>query len=202
MNENFLHYIWKHRLFDLKNLTTINGESLTILSCGTHNHQAGPDFLQAKIKIENVVWAGNIEIHLRSSDFEKHHHQHDAAYKNVVLHVVFEHDKEINSQQMPTLELKGLIPLHLLRNFENLQKNTDWIPCEKNISSVSNLLLNQLSSESMAVIGLLKSGLAGNAKESPVALLPGDGIKNSRCLNCLMGARCCCGIACVTSGRN
>ena len=143
MNENFLHYIWKHRLFNLKNLTTTNGEALTILSCGTHNQQAGPDFLQGKIKIGNVIWAGNIEIHLRSSDFEKHQHHHDEAYKNVVLHVVFEHDKEIISQKIPTLELKGLIPIHLLRNFENLQKSVDSIACEKNIAAVSGLIWEQ-----------------------------------------------------------
>ncbi|MEY2830108.1 MAG: hypothetical protein RIQ33_1966, partial [Bacteroidota bacterium] len=104
MTESFLHYIWKHKLFNPSSLITTDGEAITILNVGTHNHNAGPDFLQAKIKIGNVTLVGNIEIHIHSSDFEKHKHQLDKNYAHLILHVVYHHDKNI-SIQFPTLSL-------------------------------------------------------------------------------------------------
>ncbi|MFM2226272.1 MAG: hypothetical protein RJA07_2474 [Bacteroidota bacterium] len=137
MNESFLHYIWKHKLLKASDLKTMNNEAITIIHTGNHNTNAGPDFLQAKIKIGNVILVGNIEIHLHTSDFEKHHHQHDENYKNLILHVVYQHDKNININ-CPTLCLEKIIPLYLLRNFEQLQQSKDAIPCSNLIHHISD----------------------------------------------------------------
>jgi hypothetical protein len=95
MTEEFLHYIWKFRLFDQLNLTTTDGESIEIIKVGEHNFDSGPDFFNAKIKIGKTTWAGNIEIHIHSSDWKKHTHQNDKAYDNIVLHVVYNLDEAI-----------------------------------------------------------------------------------------------------------
>ena len=110
MTEEFLHYIWKYRLFDNKNLATTSGESLKIIKVGEHNTDSGPDFFNSRIKIGNTEWAGNIEVHISASDWIKHRHQNDKAYDNVVLHVVYESDRKIyrkNGELIPTLELKN-----------------------------------------------------------------------------------------------
>jgi len=88
MKEDFLHYIWKKQLFDKTDLFTINSEKIQIIRVGEHNTNAGPDFLNAKIKIEGLIWAGNVEIHINSSDWHKHKHQNDKAYNNVILHLL------------------------------------------------------------------------------------------------------------------
>ncbi len=143
MTEQLLHYVWKHQLFNTSELKTVDGEKILILKNGIHNHQSGPDFSNAKIKIGEIIFAGSVEIHQSSSDFEKHQHQNDAAYKNVILHVVYEHDKNI-SQQIPTLELKGIIPLYIIRNYENLIKRENKIACAGSIQNTSTLLWEQV----------------------------------------------------------
>ena len=143
MKEELLHYVWKHKLFNAVGLKTIDGEELTIIENGTHNQHAGPDFSNAKIKIGKIIFAGNIEIHQLSTDFEKHKHQFDKAYKNVILHVVYQHDKNI-AQQIPTLELKGIIPTHIIRNYETLLKSNSQIACVMSIQNVSTLLWEQV----------------------------------------------------------
>src|SRR5689334_24498627 len=95
MTEKFLHYLWKMKLLRMEDLQTSSGEKIRILKTGEHNHDAGPDFLNARIKIGETEWAGNVEIHMKSSEWNQHHHQHDSGYNNVILHVVFENDEEI-----------------------------------------------------------------------------------------------------------
>lgn len=110
MTEDYLHYCWKYKMFDSNSLKTSSGEELEIISYGYHNHDSGPDFSEGKVKIGNTIWAGNIEIHINSSDWMKHNHQKDKAYDSVVLHVVFNHDKEIELTKgsvLPVLELKN-----------------------------------------------------------------------------------------------
>jgi hypothetical protein len=92
MNEQFLQFIWKHGLYDKQDMRTVTGNPIEVLSGGVQNSNAGPDFTNARIKIGNVMWAGNVEIHCRSSDWNKHRHQQDGAYNNVILHVVLHHD--------------------------------------------------------------------------------------------------------------
>jgi len=90
MNEKLLHFIWKFRLFNQNDLQTTTGEPVEIVSQGLHNTNSGADFQQAKIRIGKTLWAGNVEIHIQSGDWFAHKHQADAAYNNVILHVVYE----------------------------------------------------------------------------------------------------------------
>ena len=93
--EDFLHYLWKFRLFDNTDLKTVDGEVIHIYSAGIHNTHSGPDFSNARIRIGDTTWAGNVEIHVPSSDWRKHNHANDEAYKNVILHVVYRDDEPV-----------------------------------------------------------------------------------------------------------
>lgn len=145
MKEDFLHYIWNFKLFDIRNLKTSKFEGVKIIKSGQHNKDAGPDFFNAHIQIENTVWVGNVEIHPKSSDWNKHKHQKDKAYDSVVLHVVYENDEEIlnsKNQPIPTLELKNLIFKNVLSNYQNIENSSGWIPCNKQISQVDKFTIN------------------------------------------------------------
>ena len=144
-SEDFLHYIWTYKLFNTKELKTVQNENIIIIKSGQHNTDAGPDFFNAQIKLVDTIWAGNVEIHINSSDWEKHHHDNDNAYNNVVLHVVYQHDKEINNANgnaIPTLELKNLIDLKLVTNYQQLISSKNWIPCSNQIAGVDTFILN------------------------------------------------------------
>ena len=106
--EYMLHYAWQHRIFPFGQLHTEDGKEIDIVSVGRHNSDAGPDFIGAQLKIGGMTWAGNVEIHLRSSDWYRHHHDTDAAYDNVILHVVSEIDCEVRTskgQVVPQMQL-------------------------------------------------------------------------------------------------
>ena len=133
MREEFLYYIWENRLTD-KDLKTTEGESIDIVATGYRNTDSGPDFLEAKIQIGNKLWAGHVEIHVKSSDWNRHGHQSDKAYKNVILHVVYENDLQVND--IPTLELKGHFDESLFAQYQKLIASKTWIPCERSISQV------------------------------------------------------------------
>src|SRR5699024_7932152 len=123
--------------FDFLNAKTTNGEELEFHHLGIHNQtQSGPDFFNAKIKIGNQLWAGNVEIHKKSSDWYAHHHEVDAAYDNVILHVVWKHDVEIyrkDNSEIPTLVLKEITPKNAIKNYDYLLgiQTNRWINCEK-----------------------------------------------------------------------
>lgn len=144
MKEDFLHYIWKFKKFDFLKAETAEGESLEIFKIGAHNQtQAGPDFFNAKLKIDGQLWAGNIEIHLKSSDWYTHQHETDPAYDNVILHVVWEHDVEVyrkDNSPIPTLILCDLINLNALANYNTLLNapTYKWINCEKDFHNFSD----------------------------------------------------------------
>lgn len=132
MVEELLQYIWKTKRINLLNLSTTDGEALTILEYGIHNHNAGPDFINGKIKINETTWVGHIEIHVKSSEWNAHKHQNDEAYNNVILHVVNENDKDIqnkNGQAIPTLEIKDRYDPSLLKHYSHLMMNQSWVPC-------------------------------------------------------------------------
>jgi hypothetical protein len=166
--EEFLHYLWKFRLFDQLQLQTSSGECIQILSQGIHNKDSGPDFENARIKIGEQVWAGNVEIHLKSSDWEKHQHQSDQAYDNVILHVVHQSDKKIvrqNNSAIPELILENLIPQGALLRYEELMMSLNWIPCEKLIHKIdpihvdswlSRMIVERLESKTNAINQILK----------------------------------------------
>ncbi|OUR90349.1 hypothetical protein A9Q87_13740 [Flavobacteriales bacterium 34_180_T64] len=146
MRENFLHYIWKHKKFDVVNLRTTQLQSITLVTVGQHNPNSGPDFFNAKLKIDQQLWAGNVEIHVKSSDWYLHHHEKDSAYDNVILHVVYEHDTEIfrkDNSTIPTLEIKGYIDVRLVNSYEKLfSKGEKWINCAQDFNEVDDLILN------------------------------------------------------------
>lgn len=143
MKEDFLHYLWKFKKFDFSGLKTSNGEEITIINSGQYLQLAGPDFFNAQISIGNQKWAGNVEIHLKSSDWYVHHHEKDEAYENVILHVVWEHDTEIfrkNNSEIPVLELKHYVSKEVLKNYESLMVPKSWIYCEKQLASVDSFV--------------------------------------------------------------
>ena len=140
--EAFLHYIWKYNYFDQTNLTTQEGEQIEILSPGQHNRDAGPDFFNAKIKINETIWAGNVEIHIHSSDWYRHKHHEDKSYDNVILQVVLYNDRTVertNGSQIPTVEMN--FNQDLLNNYQNLLDSEQWIACQDKISYIDPLTL-------------------------------------------------------------
>lgn len=145
MQEDFLHYLWKYKKMQINQLKTVQEESIVIKSVGEHNHNAGPDFFNAQLQIGNQLWAGNLEIHIKSSDWFVHNHEQDKAYDNVILHVVWEHDTEVfrsDNSQIPTLELKKYISEIALANYHKLFSNTkQWINCENEFSNVEDFLI-------------------------------------------------------------
>ena len=145
MNEDFLHYVWKYQLFSIHNLKTTTKEDLTILKTGSHNHNSGPDFFNSQLKIDNQLWVGNVEIHLKSSDWYAHHHEVDENYDAVILHIVWEDDATIfmkDNKPLPVLILKDFVFKSALNNYRNLfSAKQRWIPCEKEISSVDDFTL-------------------------------------------------------------
>lgn len=142
MNENLLQYIWQFQLFNKMNLLTTEINHLVVVYPGNKNDNQGPDFLNGKIKIENTTWIGSIEIHIKTSDWKLHGHTNDSNYNNVVLHVVWEHDVELNLP-FPTLELKSLVPKLILQKYEMLLHSKQFIPCENNINTIKELQLEK-----------------------------------------------------------
>ncbi len=139
MKEEFLHFIWRLRRFHNNKLLTTEGAALEILHPGEQNFHSGPDFTNAKIKIGDTLWAGNVEMHLNSSDWLQHAHQNDRAYDNVILHVVLEEDipiKRQSGERIPCLELKSRIPSKLSKQYLKLMANETWIPCQHLFFSV------------------------------------------------------------------
>ncbi len=164
MHENILHYVWQNMLFD-KNLQTVDGKQITVLHPGFPSKDQGPDFENAKIKIDDKIWYGTVEIHVNASDWFKHNHNTDKNYDNVILHVVHKFDKPVfrtNGELIPTLELN--IPDKIERNFNLIYQNQDTIKCRKlsqNIPHVhkldwlDSLLLERLQQRTSDIISLL-----------------------------------------------
>ncbi|PHQ56838.1 MAG: hypothetical protein COC16_02490 [Lutibacter sp.] len=142
MKENLLHFIWKLRLFSSKNLRTTKGEIIEIISMGTENINSGPDFLNAKIVINEQLWAGNVEIHINSADWYIHNHETDENYDSIILHVVWEHTIEIfrkSNDAIATLELKKHVSKNLLINHKQLfNYSENWINCENSIHTINS----------------------------------------------------------------
>ncbi len=150
--EDFLHYVWQFRSFENSDLKTANGENLKIIHQGFLNKNAGPDFNNSKIQIGDTVWAGNVEIHIKSSDWLKHNHQIDTSYENVILHVVYENDveiKRIDGSVVPVLELKNRIANELIEKYENLFLTLTDFPCIAQIKWVDKLIIDSFLSRTL-----------------------------------------------------
>jgi|AntDeeMinimDraft_5_1070356.scaffolds.fasta_scaffold01094_3 hypothetical protein len=146
MKEDFLHYLWKFKKFNFLSAKTCGGETIELQAVGMHNtSSSGPDFFNARLKIGEQVWAGNVEIHINSSDWYAHKHETDPAFDNVILHVVWEHDVEIfrkDNSAIPCLELKKLTPDYAWKNYKNLLAvNKKWINCATDFNSFSEFKL-------------------------------------------------------------
>lgn len=142
MSEDFLYFLWQFQYFEKTNLQTSAGEALQILSVGQRNTNAGPDFLNGHVLIDGLEWVGNVEMHLRSSDWHRHTHTHDRAYDSVVLHVVWENDETIQRPDgtcVPTLALKPLTSRQLLYQYRNLVESKEVIPCAGQFASVAEI---------------------------------------------------------------
>ncbi len=133
MKEGFLYYLWENRLLTGA-LATADDVPIEVVSTGFRNKDSGPDFLEAKVKIDTTLWAGNVEMHVRTSDWFRHQHHLDKAYDNVVLHVVYEND--MDDSTIPVLELKGRFDESLYSAYQRFVTAKGWIPCEKTISKV------------------------------------------------------------------
>lgn len=147
MREDLLHFVWMYRKYPINILKTTSGKSVIVESTGVHNHLSGPDFFNAKVELNGQLWAGNVEIHIKSSDWYAHKHQEDKNYDNVILHVVWDDDVSVfrkDGTQIPTLSLKQYISLELLETYQSLfdSRNYKFINCEKEFNEVEDFLRN------------------------------------------------------------
>ena len=145
MTENLLQFIWQHRLYSTKEpLQSTEGETIIVLHPGSLNTHAGPDFLEARIVLNNTLWAGNIEVHVKSSDWILHQHQKDENYDRLILHVVYNNDAGISTSKgsiFSTLELKSYVDESLFDRYKQLMESNRFIPCESIIGSVPSLTI-------------------------------------------------------------
>jgi|SRR5690554_781657 len=146
MREDFLHYVWKFQKFRKTTFSTTDGETLHIRIPGSHNHHAGPDFFNAQLELNNQLWAGNVEIHIKSSDWYAHGHEKDTAYDNVILHVVWEHDAEVfrkDGSTIPTFVVKDFIAAETVGQYQNLfSKQKKWINCENELAEIDSFIVD------------------------------------------------------------
>ncbi len=176
IREDFLQLIWQTKNFDVQNLRTTANEELSIRNFGMRNSDAGPDFLDAMIEIDNLTWFGNIEVHTYSSVWHKHNHSENPTFNNTVLHVVYEEDQVIflnNGSRLPCLELKGRIPKLALKRYRTLHLTSSWIPCASMItmvpgevvsSTIHTLLHQRFTARTAFLLAALES-IGGNFLE-------------------------------------
>ncbi|MBN9311956.1 MAG: hypothetical protein BGO40_07860 [Chryseobacterium sp. 39-10] len=166
MTEKLLQYLWNFKIFKSFDFTDVEGNPLEVIDFGRWNFDSGPDFLYGKIRCNGLVIAGNIELHVKSSDWVFHHHSGNPEFDNVILHVVFLHDvdiAELTEKNIPTLELKAYIDENLLQKYESLLNESQFIPCEKIFDSqkipfhfFENALLRKLDEKSLEIDEALK----------------------------------------------
>ncbi len=144
MQEEYLHYLFKNNILGAVFETT-NGEKLEVIHSGYHNHNSGPDFQESLIYFDDKKWAGQIEFHVKSSDWNRHQHQYDVNYNNVIAHFVFDHDEDIYIDQfkLPTIEIKDLIDQHHYKHYLEFKASENWIPCENTIDKVDESTIRQ-----------------------------------------------------------
>ena len=142
MNERLLQFIWQFQYFNQQSLFTSQGEELVIEKPGTWNHHQGPDFSEAILRIGHTKWVGNIELHVRSSDWHKHHHAGDQHYGNIILHVVWEEDEPVydrNGNRIPALILQPRIPKLLLERYLQMMQAVVAVPCHSFLPALNQL---------------------------------------------------------------
>jgi hypothetical protein len=136
MTEDFIQYVWRFRLLNPE-LKTVTGETISVLHPGEPNRNGGPDFFNARLRIGPTTWAGNVEVHRKSSDWFRHGHDGDRSYDNVILHVVGTHDAEVTTtgtKPVPVVEIPGNLPERVYRMYLRLLSSTLFVPCENLLS--------------------------------------------------------------------
>lgn len=180
--EDFLQLVWKYQYFEKQNLRTSEGQDLQIMQVGYHNLSEGPDFRESIIQLDGVTFHGHVEVHKLASDWKQHAHSGDPAYNSVVLHVVWENDKEAlrkDGTLMPTLELKGKIFLNIWRNYEQMLDYKSDLPCAHAVRTVPEIirfsalekaLVERLHEKSSLILDLLEA-TKGDWEETAYRLL-------------------------------
>lgn len=166
MNEALLHYLWKYKIFRHFNFKDVQGNTVEILNFGQHHANAGPDFSMAQIKTGGVILTGNIEIHVKSSDWIFHGHDEQTDYNSVILHVVYKHDLEIDALTragIPTLELEPYIEADTVVKYTTLGNPCEFIPCEQLFDSgkipflfAETVLIRKLDEKSIEIEAMLQ----------------------------------------------
>ena len=189
MKEDFLYYLWSQLAFERADLRTAAGEGLTILGTGTRNADAGPDFAAARVRIGEVEWSGSVEMHLRASDWVRHHHHHDAAYDQVILHVVWDHDADVHRQDgtlIPVLVLRGRVAGGLLMSYNRLLAAASPVACAGLVAAVPGVirtvmreraLLERAEAKADRVTALLAATTTDWEAATWLTLLAGFGFK-------------------------
>ena len=163
MNERLLQFIWQFRYFNLNELFSVDGEPIMIIHAGNYTTNQGPDFLDAKIKIGDTTWAGNVELHVQSSDWVIHQHSKDGNYNNIILHVVWKDDVVLDLP-FPVLELQSKVSKLLLKKYYELMQAGTFIPCQNNLQHTDELtfanwkervLVERLQEKSQVVMAYL-----------------------------------------------
>ena len=152
MKEDFLQTIWQMQLFSLPAITS-EGAEITVIKPGFRNREDGPDFRQARLRMDGMEWNGAVEVHVRAREWMQHGHQHDAAYDGVILHVVWEEDQPIfrrDGSRIPALELKNRIPLKLLLNHRQLLAKEEKLACSGLLLEVPDILKSSMLETALA----------------------------------------------------
>lgn len=169
MSEDFLYYLWKYQYFDKHNLKSVGGERIVVLATGHQNYDSGPDFSQSRIVIDDLEWSGQVEMHIRSSEWYRHGHQHDTAYDSVILHVVWQHDKEVyrsDGSLIPVIEMKNIVDHHLVLRYKRFLAGTENLICRTRLqevdpviwgSMVDNTLVERLRKRSEDILEKLQT---------------------------------------------
>jgi hypothetical protein len=153
LQESFLHYLWAHRRYDDSSLLTTQGNEIVVLSPGEFNRDAGPDFLHARLLIDGLQWVGNVELHIRSSDWQRHNHSVDPSYSNCILHVVWEDDQPVrrqDDQPLLTLVLKDKVDVRLMEDYQALMQRDEVVACRDVLPVIRTEVIHQWS-ERMAI---------------------------------------------------
>lgn len=145
MLEEYLHFLWRHKRLPFHQFQLVDGSPLEIIDVGQHNADAGPDFFKGKINVGGLTWVGNIELHLKSSDWYQHKHQFDPSYNNIILHVVLEHDREVEVEGriLPTLELKKHVDWKHFEQYQQLQEGKQWIACQNQVQNIDPIFVQE-----------------------------------------------------------
>jgi hypothetical protein len=140
--EDFIYFLWQYHQYSPEKLKTTDGKSLVVVNPGFRNSDSGPDFNEAHVKIEDMSWFGQVEMHIRSSDWLLHKHHIDPAYNNVVLHVVWEHDEEVHRPDgttMPTIVLNNIVDSRIYNRYRLLQEALEPVPCSGQTNDIEEI---------------------------------------------------------------